>query len=262
MKPSFWALLVLCATLLAGGPLREAVSAEPGEAALNSVQGLDYAMLSGGRIVIKVVFRHEIRKPPTLFKSYHPSAQIVLAFGDTVSALAKGPVEIGKRGLRSLQVVQSGTRTRLVINLLGLMVHETEWTGNVLLITLRRPDAGAAGEAAWRLSETVHAAPKHAVRNVGFQRGSAGEGRVIVELADAATPINVRRQGKALIVDFLDSALPPQLERRLDVGDFGTAVRAIEAYRLGNNVRMKIELEGAGDYIAYQASGSFVVSPR
>jgi type IV pilus assembly protein PilQ len=195
VKRAFWAVIFLGATFFAGDPSQEAVAIEPGEPGLNSVQGLDYAFLSGGRIVIKVVFRDEIKEPPAIFKSYHPTPQIVVAFGGTVSALARGPVEVGQRELRSLQVVQSGTRSRLLIKLLRPMVHETEWTGAELLITLRRQESGATGDAPWRLPGAARAAPKHAVRDVGY-------------------------------------------------------------------VRMKTELEGAGDYLAYQASGRFAVSPR
>ena len=260
-----WPLLVLFWVSLVGGAVREAVSAEPQRSAApasNSVQALDYAILPGGRIIIKLVFKTELKERPPVLVNYHPATSIVLDFADTGSALGKDPVEVNQRGLRSLQVIQAGTRTRLVVSLVRPLVHEIALQGKELLITLRRPEGVTTGDVSRRFADTALGAPKHALREVAFQRGETGEGRIIVELADAATPIEVRQQGKALIVDFLDSTLPLQLERRLDVLDFGTPIRAIETYRLGNHVRMKIELEGAGEYSAYQVSRRFIVSPR
>lgn len=268
-----WPIWVLFWIFLVGGAMHEAVSAEPQSSAtppassgqqpaLNRIQALDYAILPGGKLVIKLVFRHELREPPAVFASYHPTARMVLDFANTVSEVGKEPVEVGQRELRSLQVVQAGTRTRLVINLARPVVYETALKGNELLITLQRPQAGTTGDVRRWFPNAEPAAPRHNIREVNFQRAAAGEGRVIVELSNTTTPIDIRQHGKTLIVDFLDSALPPRLERRLDVRDFGTAVQAIESYRLGNNVRVKIELEGTGEYSAYQVSRQLIVSPQ
>lgn len=269
-----WPVLVLFLVCLAGAMTREAVSAESQpsadpaasgsqqQPALNRVQALDYAVLSGGRIIIRLVFKQELKETPPVFASYHPTARMVLDFANTVSEVGKEPVEVGQRELRSLQVVQAGTHTRLVINLARPLVYETALKGKELLITLQRPEAATSGDVRRWFPEATWDAPRHGLREVTFQRGATGDGRIVVELSDTTTPIDVRRQGKMLIVDFLDSALPPQMERRLDVRDFGTAVQAIETYRLGNGVRMTVELAGAGEYSAYQVSRRFIVSPQ
>mgnify|MGYP001562726015 FL=1 len=268
-----WPIWVLFWVFLLGGALHEAVSAEPQSSAtppassgqqpaLNRMQALDYAILPGGKLVIKLVFRHELREPPAVFASYHPTARIVLDFADTASETGKDLMEVGQGGLRSLQVVQAGTRTRLVINLARPVVYETALKGNELLITLQRPQAGTTGDVRRWFPNAEPAAPRHNIREVNFQRAAAGAGRVIVELSNTTTPIDIRQHGKTLIVDFLDSALPPQMERRLDVQDFGTPVRAVETYRLGSRVRMKIELESAGEFAAYQVSRQLIVAPR
>ena len=69
--------------------------------------------------------------------------------------------------------------------------------------------------------DSVADVPRHALREVGFRRGATGEGRIFVEISEPTAPIEVRRQGNTLIVDFLNAQLPPQLLRRLDVQDFG-----------------------------------------
>lgn len=258
-----WAVLTLLWLCVAGGQMQEAVSAEvrtqPG---LNNVQALDYATLPGGRIIVKLVFRDEPGQPPLVLTNYHPTASIVLDFPDTTSALGKEPVEVKQSGVHSLHLMQVGSRTRLVIALDRPLVHEITLKGKELWIMLQRPDAASSRDAGWGLPDTASASPRHGLREVAFERGESSQGRLIVELTDPATPVEVRRQGKTLLVDFLDSALPPRLQRRLDVRDFGTPIKAVETYRLGNHVRMRIELDEAGEYAAYQVNRQLVISPR
>ena len=266
-----WTVVALLWIVMAGGAMPPAMAAEssPSAAAgglqqrvLNSMQALDYAVLPGGEIVIRAVFEHELSERPAVMVHYHPAARIVFDFANSVSAVGKEPVEVRQRGVHSLHVVQTGTRTRLVINLGRTFVQESTLKGKELLITLRRPETmGPADTKRWS-ADTASGAPRHELREVVFERGATREGRIIVEQSDAAIPIDIRQEGKALIVDFHDSALPPQLARRLDVRDFGTAIQAIETYRVGNHVRMKIELEGAAAYSAYQVSRQFIVSPQ
>jgi type IV pilus assembly protein PilQ len=264
-----WPFLIVLGVSLAGGAAREAASAEPGapatgerqQTALNRVQALDYAILPGGSILIKLTFQHELLEPPAVLTSYHPTVHIALDFAGTVSEIGKDRLEVNRRGLRSLQLIQAGTRTRLFIRLVSPHAYETDWKGKELLITLRRPSAATRSEVnSWVSGDAPEAT--HSLRNVTFQQGDAGAGKVVIELSGTTVPIDVRRQGNAVIVNFLDSALPPHLERRLDVRDFAAVVKEIETYRVGNGVRMKIELEGTGEYSAYQVGRHFVVAPR
>lgn len=160
---------VLFWVFLLGGAMHEAVSAEPLHSAtpaasggerqpeLNSVQVLEYAILPGGKIVIKLVFKHELTAPPAVFASHHPTARIVLDFADTASETGKDLLEVGRFGLRSLQVVQAGTRTRMVINLARPVGYETAVKGKELLITLQHAEAATRSGILGRFSgATLH----------------------------------------------------------------------------------------------------------
>ena len=70
--------------------------------------------------------------------NHHPIKRIAFDFPDTVSAAGRQAIEVGQRGLRSIQVVQGGTRTRLVLKLERPFVVATSLEGKELLITLRR----------------------------------------------------------------------------------------------------------------------------
>jgi type IV pilus assembly protein PilQ len=97
------------------------------------------------------------------------------------------------------------------------------------------------------------------LRDIDFRRGRNGEGRIIVDLSDSSTGIDIRQQGRTLVVDFLRTALPRNLERRLDVADFATPVATIDTFAQGANARMVIEPRGLWEHSAYQAENRFIL---
>ena len=112
-----------------------------------------------------------------------------------------------------------------------------------------------------RFAEAKASDAPHQLRDVDFRRGSGGEGRIIVDLSDNSAGIDIRQQGKNLIVDFLKTTVPRNLERRLDVNDFGTPVVTIDTFPQGSNTRMVIEPAGvaARSIRAYQTENRFIL---
>jgi type II secretory pathway component HofQ len=69
---------------------------------------------------------------------------------------------------------------------------------------------------------------------VDFRRGRGGEGRVVVDLSDASTGIDIRQQGQNIIVDFLKTSLPENLQaapRRDGLRDAGADRERVPAGR-------------------------------
>lgn len=227
----------------------------------NQLQAVDYATLPGGGALVRVVLAEALRAPPGMMVIHYPVHRIALDFPGTVSAAGRQPIEVGQRGLRRIQVVQSGTRSRLILELDRPVRFETALEGKALLITLRRPDTSAARDATGRFQDPVAGVPGFGIRDVEFQPGESGEGRIVVEVSDAAVPIEVRRQGARLVVDFLNAQVPRQLARRLDVQDFGTPVRTIDTYPLGGHARISVELAAAGELSVYQFDRRLVLAP-
>jgi type IV pilus assembly protein PilQ len=95
-----------------------------------------------------------------------------------------------------------------------------------------------------------------------FRRGRDGEGRVIVDLSDSGTGIDIRKQGPNLIIDFMKASLPEHLRRKLDVTDFATPVIGVETRSIGENVRMTITPKGQWEHNAYQTDNQFVVEVK
>jgi type IV pilus assembly protein PilQ len=163
-----------------------------------------------------------------------------------------------------MNVVQAGERTRLVLNLIKNMNYTTRLDGKSLYVTLT-PLLRAGESTAQRVtrfSEESAIGEKHVLRDVIFRRGKDGEGRIVVDLSDAGTGIDIRQQGQNLVVDFMKTSAPDRLKRKLDVLDFATPVSSVETKAQGENIRMIISPKGLWEHTAYQADNQFVVEVK
>ncbi|HEV3010796.1 MAG TPA: AMIN domain-containing protein, partial [Burkholderiales bacterium] len=188
----------------------------------NSIDNFEVRQ-EGGKTVVRVTTKEPLKSVPPNFSVATP-ARIAFDFPNTVNALGRSSQDIGQGELRSMNIVQGADRTRLVLNLRNPRGHEAAIEGNTLVITLAEAPVAQAGTAAVAHFAEGRQDAKHAVRDIDFRRGRAGEGRVIVDLSDTTTGIDIRVQGQNIIVDFLKTSLPENLRRRLDVIDFGTPV--------------------------------------
>lgn len=111
-------------------------------------------------------------------------------------------------------------------------------------------------------SKEVDASTPGALKNIDFRRGSDGAGRLVVDLGSAMVNADVRKEGKGLTIDLLNSSLPAELRRRLDVVDFATPVQMITASQNGDRVRLQVEATGDWVHSAYQSDEQFVLEVR
>ena len=163
-----------------------------------------------------------------------------------------------------MNIVQAGDRTRVVMNLTKPLGYDTRIDGKTVVITLQgtRPAGATANTTTPVTSHFAEAKPnddRHALRDISFRRGPNGEGRIIVDLSDNAVGIDLRQQGKNLIIEFANTSLPKNLERRLDVLDFATPVQTIDAFMQAGNSRIAIEPKGLWEHSAYQTDNRFIV---
>jgi len=224
----------------------------------NSIEAFDVSQ-QGGKVVVRITTKEPLKTPPPSFTVANP-ARIAFDFSATGNALGRSSQDISQGELRSMNLVQATDRTRLVLNLRRPVAHEVALDGRSVVVTLQ----GAASTTGDKVANFAEGRgdSKHAIRDIDFRRGRTGEGRVVVDLSDTSTGIDIRQQGQNIIVDFLKTALPDNLRRRLDVVDFATPVQTISAFQQGENVRMVIEPRGQWDHNAYQTDTQFVVEVK
>ncbi|MDO8263207.1 MAG: type IV pilus secretin PilQ [Gallionella sp.] len=230
--------------------------------ALNSITALSVNSTGGGATIVKVELAQPLDNPPAAFTINTPP-RIAFDFPNTANGLGKSVQDFAEGNLRSANIVQAGNRTRLVVNLNQMATYDTKIDGSYLVITLHGKSADmAATSITSRFAEAKKDAQKHALRDIDFRRGKNGEGRIQVDLSDTGVGIDIRQQGTTLIVDFLKTDLPRNLQRKLDVVDFATPVHGIDTFVQGDNVRMVIEPKGSWEHAAYQTDNKFIVEVK
>ncbi|WP_165904735.1 type IV pilus secretin family protein [Sulfurisoma sediminicola] len=220
-----------------------------------------------GQTVVKIGLRQALTAPPSSFSVADP-ARIVFDFPQASNGLGRNVQEVDQGELRSVNIVQAGDRTRLVLNLKKMAPFETKLEGGFVLVTLQ--SAGALATPVAVADKPTQHFPEvkskvdqeHSIRDVTFRRGATGEGVVTIDLTDANTGIDVRQQGSNLIVDFQKTKLPENLRRKMDVMDFATPVTAVTTSTVGNNVRVTIAPTGLWEHAAYQSDNQFVLQVK
>ena len=229
---------------------------------LNSIQALTASNELGGKVVVAVELKNAPTAEPRSFIINTPP-RIAFDFPSTENGLGKSTMEFGEGDLRSANIVQAGNRTRLVVNLNQMLSYESRLSGNKLLITLQRKEPPSGETLPTHFAEASRSAPqKHGLRDIDFRRGKNGEGRIQIDLSDADIGIDIKQQGRLLLVDFQRTSLPRNLQRKLDVTDFATPVQMIDAFAQGENSRLAIEPKGLWEYSAYQTDNMFIIEVK
>jgi type IV pilus assembly protein PilQ len=227
----------------------------------NAIENVEVREI-GGKTVVRVTTREPLKSVPPNFAVASP-ARIAFDFANTTSALGRTSEDVAQGELRTINVVQGVERTRLVLSLRRPVPHEATLDGRTLVISLAgAPVAQAAPGGRVAHFATGRGDAKHQIRDVDFRRGAGGEGRVVVDLSDTTTGIDIRTQGQNIVVDFLKTSLPEALRRRLDVVDFATPVSTLSTFQQGDNVRMVIEPRGLWEHNAYQSDTQFVLEVK
>lgn len=218
-------------------------------------------------VVVKIGLRQALTAPPSSFSVADP-ARIVFDFPNASNALGRSTQDADQGDLRSVNIVQAGDRTRMVLNLKKMAPFDVKLEGNAVLITLQvgtqTASAVAAPEQKLQHFPEIKAqeTQEHAIKDVVFRRSPAGDGVVTIDLVDANTGIDVRQQGTSLIIDFQKTKVPEALRRKMDVMDFATPVTTVTTTALGENARVVITPSGLWEHAAYQTDNQFIVQVK
>lgn len=235
------------------------------EGSLNSIETIS-AVRQGGGVNVRLSFKHPLKTLPQGFSVAKPP-RIALDFPETVNGLGKNSKAFDEGDLRSVNVVQAEGKTRLVLNLLQSMTYESVLDGNSLSLVLTpsaetelQKGGGASGVEHFSLPSSPQAS--NSIRDIVFRRGKDGEARILVDLSNPNSGIDIRQQGQVLIVDFVNASVPEILRKNLDVTDFATPVTSVDTTQQGANTRIKITPKGLWEHNAYQSDNQFVVEVK
>ncbi len=258
---------------ITGGTDDAAVSATAGatETTRAELRDITFNTLPGDRVQIKLNLSGNVLDPASF--SVDDPARIALDLSGTKNKVPWRSKRVGLGMVKTIGVIESGGRTRVVINLVRSVGYDVKVVGTDVVVTLgagvvesapqalaQTPQVGRGGSG--KAAGAAHMAVARTVQNIDFRRGEAGEGRIVVTFSDPAVVVDVREEGGRIRVDFIGVSLPPALRQRLDVTDFATPAKTIDTVQDGDNVKMLIAATGAYEHLAYQSDNTFTVDVK
>ena len=227
---------------------------------------INTSSLPGERVQIKLFFSEVVQNEPLSFSVDNP-ARVVIDLPNTSLNLSKKSQTIGIGMANSLNAVEAKGRSRVVINLTRSVSYSVDVSGNTVILNLGSGVVASGSDSSSGKSysgitndETSFSSVAASIENIDFRRGENGEGRVIVELSNPSIPIDMRVESGNVVIDFIETQLPPRLDRKLDVIDFATPVKEIDTAASGNNTTMIISsISEDYDHIAYQAGDTYTI---
>ena len=239
-----------------------------------AISGIEVASLAGNKLQIQVEMTGAAVEPK-VFHTDNP-ARIALDFSGVKNALDKKLIQVNQGAASSIYVAEAADRVRVVVNLTESTPFETKVVDNKVLLTLTRantltsakftPPAKRASVPFSARSErsTVRALiPEQTISGFDFKRGDKGEGRILVSLANPNTIINSKQEGGKVVISLLNTQLPENLTKRLDVSEFATPVKFIDTLSSSQQATVTVTTQNdLYDYSLFQSEGLLTIEFR
>ncbi|MDN5557688.1 MAG: type IV pilus secretin PilQ, partial [Acinetobacter sp.] len=206
--------------------------------------------LPGQGTEIRVMF-NGLPPQPQAYQLDQPS-RLILDFDKADQKLKQSSIPVATAEATSVDITSDAQRSRLTVNLADAGAFTTRVEGNTFILKIN-----SASDAPLQSAVKSQA---QGISNIGFNRGSNGEGQVVVDLLGGNTPVDVQQQGSKIVIRTLGNKVPAHLARRLNVNDFATPVSTVDAHNDGGNGVITIQSAGNFEYMAYQTDNKLTVS--
>jgi type IV pilus assembly protein PilQ len=226
-----------------------------------TLNDLQFTELPGERIEVRATFS----EPPSQPKGYaiEQPARIVLDFDNVDSSLPQKKYPLSFGNAQSAVVLEAGNRTRFIMNLTSPSTYSTSIEGNTLIAIID----GSKGNKAYVRQKSTSTnnqsftdKSERRITKVDFRRTENGGGTVLLNISNPKVSVDIEKSASGIVVNFSDTNIAANLQRRLDVLDFATPVKTIESISEGDNTTIAIDIVGEYDYLAYQADNQYVIT--
>ncbi|MFV0476748.1 MAG: type IV pilus secretin PilQ [Parahaliea sp.] len=230
-----------------------------------TITDIEFSSRPGSKFEVRVDF--DQMPPDVETYTIEKPARISLDFPGTKSALERKRYTLNYGNATGVVVLESGDRTRMVVNLVTLVPYETRIDGNSLYVIVGQE----VGEEYVKQTSDPTQVPtqiekvlevQSEITDLQFQRAENGEGRLVLQLTDPSVDVNVFSEAGDVKVEFLDTTIPDRLLRRYDVTDFATPVTNVAVNTSERGTSMTLKTSGESDYLAYQTDNEYVISVK
>ncbi|MEG1709199.1 MAG: type IV pilus secretin PilQ family protein [Acinetobacter sp.] len=218
-----------------------------------SITNIVPMQVAGQGTEIRVMF-NGIPPQPQAYQLEQPS-RLILDFDKAQQNLKQSTIAVATKEANSVDVSSDAQRSRLTVNLADAGAFTTRMEGNTFILKINTVENNN-----FSTQQVVAQNPTQGISNIGFQRGSQGEGQIVIDLLGSNTPVDVQQQGSKVVIRTLGNKVPTHLARRLNVNDFATPVSVVDAKNDGGNGVITIQTEGSYEYMAYQTDNKLTIS--
>jgi len=227
------------------------------------IEDIAFTAQPGARLEVQLTFDEA---PLADLKSYtiEEPARIVLDLPQTASALGEKRFPLSQPNATSVMVLESGDRTRLIVNLVELVPFETQISGRQLILRVGRDGhkmgASTATTDVLRTDANRVARVVSEITDLAFRRSNDGEGLLVLTLTNPDVDASLFSEGGKIILQFTDTNIRESLIRRFDVTDFATPVHKVEVTTTERGARLQLIANGGFDYLAYQTGNEYILA--
>jgi type IV pilus assembly protein PilQ len=225
----------------------------------------------GESALVKIEMRDPVKAAPGNWSIVEPP-RLVFDFPDTQNLTGKTNQKIDAGDLKSLNLVQAESLTRLVLNLHRTAAFTTEVEGNAIFVRLtgrgdnadRSPSSRVPSASSSAIAAKTAASPvmDGVIREILFRRGEDGQGIVSLSLSDGTLPMDIQRTPAGLVIQLSDVDIPDRLQNRRDTVDFATPVTHVTAQRTRTGARIDVQAKGHWFHQAHIANNMLTIEVK
>lgn len=234
-------------------------------AAETTITGVDSSALANGQIEIRIKFDGTVPDNIGSFTIDNP-ARLSVDIPQTKLAVSKRIIPVNIGVAKSIRLLQAGDRSRIVFNLSKMVPYNIRSENNILFVQLNTGQQLSETSGQRRFATVSGGTPKlfsSEIKSIDFRRGESGAAKIIVDLSDSSTIVDIQRRNGKIEIDFIGVSLPKNLRKRLDVIDFATPVALIDAFVTEQGTKIVITPgEADYDYMAYQTGTKYQVEVK
>lgn len=226
----------------------------------NSLVSVKVIPLPDDRIRMDFQFAESLKQQPASFITQNPP-RLVFDFIDTKMNLApeQRTQKINLGSLNTYNIVAVGDRVRAILDLERTVSYSGSSAGKVysLIINGKSSDLFEKNKEVFITNQPVNA--KNVLKHLDFRGIEKEGGRILIDVSDSSIPIDVTQNGKELVVNFLNTKIPPSLMKHFDVSDFHSPVQEITLQQEAKSVRMVVVSKGDYGHFVYQVNKQFML---
>lgn len=208
-------------------------------------------------------------KPTRPVASQQAGNQMVFDFKQVSSSGLPRDMPINRGLVNSVTALNSGSDTRLLVNLNGTAKYTSSIEGNQLVLKIAQDNNTRAVQPATSQATNVRVNPLLAsnvgsvsdhltgVSSINYSGTKNGGGSVKIALVNEYIPVDVQRQGNKVVVRTKGTTIPRHLINKIQASGLVTSVTAANQ---GQSGVITIDMKGDFEYQAYQSGSTLNIS--